>query len=96
MKAHFIEAYDAHLESEPTANTAGYHGAAAALSDDDSLGSIKNSIAQMNMANNANIRAMNKSMSTTNAELRQALGATQQQVAALARWAASAPPLGAN
>ena len=45
LKAHFIAAYDDHLESGPTANTAGYHGAAAALSDDDSLGSITNSIA---------------------------------------------------
>ena len=31
LKAHFIAAYDAHLESGPTANTAGYHEAAAAL-----------------------------------------------------------------
>ena len=30
LKAHFIAAYDAHLESGPIANTAGYHGAAAA------------------------------------------------------------------
>ena len=85
MKAHFIEAYDVHLESGPTANTVGYHGAAAALSNDDSLCSIPNSIAQMNLANNPNIRAMNKSMSTVNAKLRQALFVTQQQVAALAR-----------
>ena len=85
IKAHFIAAYDAHLESGPTANMMGYHGAATALRDDDSLGSITNSIAQMNMANNVNIRVMNESMSTANAELRQALIATQQQVAALAR-----------
>ena len=85
MKTHFIRACDAHLESGPTTNTAGYHGAAATLSDDNSLGSITNSITQMNMANNANIRAMNESMSTANAELRQALVGTQQQVAASAR-----------
>ena len=111
LKAHFIAAYDAHLETGPTANTAGYHGAAAALSDDDSLGSITNSIAQMIMANNANIRAMNESMSTANAEMRQALVATQQQMAELAKminqghqapalqppaWAASAPSMGTN
>ena len=76
MNAHFITACDTHLESGPTANTAGYHGAAAALSDDDSLGSITNSITQMNMANNANIHAMIESMSTANAKLRQALVAT--------------------
>ena len=40
LKAHFIAAYDAHLESGPTATTAGYHGAAAALSNGNSLGSI--------------------------------------------------------
>ena len=86
-KEHFVAAYDAHLKSAPTANTAGHHGAAAtaALSGDDSLESISNSIAQMQMANNAGIRAINDSMATANAELRQALIATQQQVAALAR-----------
>ena len=81
IKGHFTEAYEAHLNSGPTAGAAGYHGAAAAYSDDDSIGSITNSIAQMHMSNNANARALNDS----NAELRQALLATQQQVAALAR-----------
>ena len=85
LKAHFIAAYDAHLKSWPTANTAGYHGAAATLSDDNSLGSITNSIAQMNRANNANICAMNESMSTRNAEMCHALVVTQQQVAKLAK-----------
>ena len=87
-----MKAYDAHLESGPTANTAGYHGAATAaeLSDDDNLESISNSIAQMQMANNAGMRATNDSMSTANAELRQALVATQQQVAAPARAVNSA------
>ena len=57
-KEHFVAAYDAHLKSAPTANTAGHHGAAAtaALSSDDSLESISNSIAQLQMANNAGIR----------------------------------------
>ena len=59
------------------AGAAGYHGAAAALSDDDSIGSISNSIAQMNMANIANIHAINESMNTANNKLRQALVATQ-------------------
>ena len=85
MKSHFITAYGAHLESGHSANTTGYHGTAAALSNDNSLGSITNSIAQMNVANNANIRATNKSTSTINTKLRQALVATQQQVATLAR-----------
>ena len=50
LKAHFVAAYDAHLESGPTASTAGYHGAAAATAqsdDEDSLETISNSIAQM-------------------------------------------------
>ena len=65
----------------------------------------------MNIANNANICAMNELMSTANAEMRQALVATQQHVAKLEKminqghqapvlqppaWAASAPPMGAN
>ena len=70
MKAHFIKSYDIHLESGPAANSAGYHEAAAALSDDNSLGSITNSIAQMNMFNNANICAMNESISTVNGLLK--------------------------
>ena len=43
MNAHFIAAYDADLESGPTANTA--DGATAAMSNDNILGSITNSIA---------------------------------------------------
>ena len=59
-----------------------------ALSDDDSLGSIAGSLAQMQMANNANTKVLHdnlSSISTGTNELRQALLATQQQVAALAR-----------
>ena len=70
--------YEANLKSEPTAEAAGYYGAAAALSNDNSISSISNSIAQMNMTNNANIRSINESMATANSELRQALIATQQ------------------
>ena len=39
----------------------------------------------MKMANNANIHAMNESMSTANEEMRQALVATQQQVTTLVK-----------
>ena len=91
FKAHFTEAYEARLDSGPTAATAGYHGAANALAnddDDDSLGSIAGSLAQMQMANNANAKIIHDSISgisTGTTELRQALLATQQQVAALAR-----------
>ena len=70
LKVHSIKVYDAHLESG---------------SDDDSIGSITNSINQINMGNHANISAINESMTTANSELRQTLVATQQQVDALAR-----------
>ena len=90
FKAHFAEAFAARLDSGPTAATAGYHGAAMALAEDDdsSLGSLAGSLAQMQMANNANTQALHESISgisTGTTELRQALLATQQQVAALAR-----------
>jgi hypothetical protein len=91
FKAHFTEAFEAHLDSGPTAATAGYHGAANVLANndnDDSLGSIAGSLAQMQMANNANTKVLHDSISgisTGTTELRQALFTTQQQVAALAR-----------
>ena len=62
-----------------------YHGAANAIDgDDDSLGSITQSITNMHMAYNVNAQAMNDNMSTITAEtasLRAALLATQQQLA---------------
>ena len=61
-----------------------YHGAANAIDgDDDSLGSITQSITNMHMAYNVNAQAMNDNMSTITAEtasLRAALLATQQQL----------------
>ena len=63
FKAHFTEAYEARLDSGPTAATAGYHGTAmASTEDDDSLGSIAGSLAQMQMANNANTRVLHESI----------------------------------
>ena len=55
FKEVFVQAYELRLDSGPTAATAGYHGAANAVADDnDSLGSIVGSINQLQMANNAN------------------------------------------
>ena len=88
FKSHITEAYKARLDSGPTAEAAGYHGAAMALSDDNSLGSIAGSLAQMQMTNNANTKVLHDNLSTISTginELRQALLATQQQVAALTR-----------
>lgn len=47
FKELFIEAYELRLDSGQTAGAAGYHGAVNTMSDDDSLGSIAGSIAQM-------------------------------------------------
>ena len=64
---------------------AGYHGAANVV-DNDSLGSITQSIANMQMANNVNVQVLNKNISTITAETRDlcsTLAAAQQQIAAL-------------
>ena len=55
FKELFIEAYELRLDSGPTAGAAGYHGAANTISNNDSLGGIARSIAQMQMASNANM-----------------------------------------
>ena len=84
----FVKAYELRLDSSPIARAAGYHGAAHTLSNDDSLGSITGSIAQMQMANNANAQVFLgnlSAISTSTNELRQALVATQQQLAVLAQ-----------
>ena len=87
FKAHFSEAYDIRLQSG-TGMGNSYHGAANAIDgDDDSLGSITQSITNMHMAYNVNAQAMNDNMSTITAEtasLRAALLATQQQLAMMA------------
>ena len=87
FKLPFIEAYGARLDSDPTTAVAGYHGAATMLKGDNSLGSNASSISQMQLANNANTKAMVNSILLIMAlinELRQALLATQQQLAVLA------------
>ena len=79
FKHHFVAVYELRLGSGPTAGAAGYYDAVAALSNNDSLGSISGSLAQMQMANNANTRVITDNMSAiTNKTtgLRQALLAT--------------------
>ena len=86
LNAKFTEAYDRRLSfGAGTAGMAGYHGAANVV-DDDSLGSITQSIANMQMANNVNVQVLNKNISTITAETRDlcsTLAAAQQQIAAL-------------
>ena len=63
-------------------NLPGYHGPANVV-DDNILGLITNSIAQMQMANNANVQVLNDNISpitTKMRDLRNTLLATQQQL----------------
>ena len=75
------------LYSGVIVGAAGYREATAFISDNGSLRSIIGSISQMQMANNANAQSHPNGMSSiinnTN-ELRAALVATHQQLAALA------------
>ena len=86
LNANFTEAYDRRLSSGAgTAIMADYHRAANVV-DDDSLGSITQIIANMQMANNVNVQVLNKNISTIIAETRDlysTLAAAQQQIAAL-------------
>ena len=90
FKEHFAEAYDSRLASGAgTASQNGYHNAYNAV-DDDSIGSIKESLAGLQMANNANCQQLNDNLSAITQEsrdLRAQLVACQQQVAMLARIA---------
>ena len=82
LKSHFAEAYDIRLHSGAGATNI-YHGAANTyeIADNDSLGSITQSLTSMHLANNANAQSMLDTMS----ELLAALAATQQHVALLLR-----------
>lgn len=103
LKSHFSEAYEIHLATAlDTAGGAGYHGMNNAEGDDDSLGSIQQSLAGIQLANNANAQTMMDSLSAIteeSRELRAQLAAQQQQLAMLAQgntnpmgWPAYQPP----
>ena len=96
LKTHFTEAYDLHLRSAGgTARQAGYHGVNNAEEDDDSINSIQNSIANIQLANNANAQQMNDNISAMTEETRQLralINAQQQQLAMLAQAQTMQPP----
>ena len=70
LKAHFTKVYDIRLTTGPgTTGMTCYHGAANVI-DDDSLGSITQSIAQMQMTNNVNVYVLNENISTITAGMR--------------------------
>ena len=86
FKSHFAEAYVIRLQSGGKTTTM-YHGAANAYdtADDDSVGSITQSLTNMHPANNANAQSIYDTMSAITADtvaLRAALATTQQQPAA--------------
>lgn len=89
FKAHFAEAYDIHLQTTQTSGQLGYHGANAAMDDDDSsIATINESLANLQTVSIENTRTMNDNISqltaTTN-DLRQGLVQTQAALAAMAR-----------
>ena len=70
FKAHFSEAYEVQLQSGAgTGNP--YHGASNAVEaeDDDSIGSITQSITNMQLANNANAQHMSDTMNSITNEM---------------------------
>jgi hypothetical protein len=87
LKAHYTEAYNLLLTTGGgTARSAGYHGANATTTeeDDKSMTSITNSIANMHIANNANVQVINSNMSNITAETRE-LRAMIAQLALMAQ-----------
>ena len=89
FKAHFAEAYDIHLQTTQTSGQLGYHGANAAMDDDDSsIATINESLANLQTVSIENTRTMNDNISqltaTTN-DLRQGLVQAQMALAAMAR-----------
>ena len=90
LKAHFVEAYKARLHSGlETGAQHGYHGAANTTNDNNSLASIANSIAHIQIANSAQTHAMQEIMTALSEEtrdLRDSLANIQQQYAAMMTW----------
>ena len=86
------DAYDIRLQSGAGAVNI-YHGAANATdgADDDSLGSITQSLTNMHMAHNANAQQVADTMSQITTETRE-LRAMMQQFAAMAQATVAAPP----
>ena len=54
FKQLFVKVYELDLSSNLTVEASGYHGAINMMNNNDSLGSIGGSIAQIQMANDGN------------------------------------------
>ena len=70
---HFTQAYEAAGGNVPN----GYHGASNTMEDDDSLGSITQSIAGIQLANNAQQQATNEAIAQLRAQNQQMMHALQ-------------------
>ena len=95
FKEHFAEAYE--IRCATGAGTAATHGYANNTidDDDDSIDTIKDSLNNIQLANNANAQNMNENISAITQEtsaLRASLLATQQQLAMLAQSQPYAAP----
>jgi hypothetical protein len=93
FKDHFIQAYTVN-QAALTMAQAGYHSAANAnqdYNDDDSLGSIQASLANIQMANNASVQATNDQLTTLTANTQQQFAQLAQQMAMLAAQAQQLP-----
>ena len=92
FKLHFTQVYEA--AGGNTLN--GYHGASNAMGDDVSLGSITQSIAGIQLANNAQQQATNDAiaqLTAQNQQVMQALQAMQTQTATgTTSWMLTPPP----
>jgi hypothetical protein len=96
FKDHFIQAYTVN-QAALTMAQAGYHGAANTQEDyldDDSLGSIQASLANIQMANNASVQTTNDQLSALTANTQQQFAQLAQQMAMLAAQTQQCPQLG--
>ena len=73
LKMHFTQAYEAAGGNAPN----GYHGASNTMEDDDRLGSITQSIAGIQLANNAQQQATNEAIAQLTAQNQQMMHALQ-------------------
>jgi hypothetical protein len=92
FKDHFIQAYTAN-QAALTVTHGGYHGAANMTDeypDDDSLESIQQSLASLQMANNASVQATNDQLSNLTANTQQQFAQLAQQMAMMANQAQQA------
>ena len=89
FKSHFQEAYKLHLQSVGFNGNNPYHGAANTFADGkDSIEEINESIKNVHRSHNANTEATSAEMAALYAEVavtRQAMVATQQQMALMAQ-----------